>query len=189
MTCDDCSSTGFYQPLMGPRESCRTCSVVSKQELARRAVALEQTAPPGDVLVGPPEGRLWKRRHPVVGTPPSEHQADCLCGACEDVRRLEYLKHGGPVTTRFVRNTNIWTRTLWADGLVKEVDEGVAATSENLALYQVSDTFHADFAIERACKHITERVRVWSTIGVIVRWCEVCGAVQQNEKSWEHPEK
>ncbi len=184
MTCNDCNSTGFYQPLMGPREPCRTCS---KQELAKRAVALEQTAPPGDVLVKTSDRyEEWLRRNPVVGTHPSEHQADCLCGACEDVRRLEYLKHGGPVTTRFVRNTNIWTRTLWADGLVKEVDEGVAATPENLSLYQVSDV---DFALERACKHVTERVRVWSTVGVIVRWCEVCGAVQQNEKPWEYSER
>ncbi len=142
LTCDDCNSTGFYHPLMGPREPCRTCSFVSKQELAKRAVALEKTAPPGDVLVGPAdaaqrgsstvernadarrrENEEWMRRHPVVGTPPSGHAPDCLCNACHDeymkVPREERIRlsWGEVIETKYeVRGFKTWKITIYANG-------------------------------------------------------------------------
>ena len=244
LTCDDCNSTGFYHPLMGPREPCRTCSFVSKQELAKRAVALEKTAPPGDVLVGPAdaaqrgsstvernadarrrENEEWMRRHPVVGTPPSGHAPDCLCNACHDeymkVPREERIRlsRGDVVETKyevregktwkitiyanghrekeeqyflretFVHGTNIWERTVFADGTSRETDTGIAATLEDIRLYEVTGTEAVAVTHERACQHVTERVRVWGTFGTTIRWCEICGALQFGNRSWESPER
>ena len=145
--CDDCNSTGFYQPLMRPRERCRTCAgwlfAKKVKDVARRAVEIEKTAPPGDVLIGAAGKHTeWLRRHPVVGTPPSEHQADCLCASCEYNRhafrenpvsleeRIRESRGGVVEIWNETRNGKIWKIIVYASGDREEVDTGIATTPE-----------------------------------------------------------